>query len=136
MDRLHRAVETGAFPHPVTVSRVRDRSPRDQAFVEFVQQRYPRFSPSVTPYASWAGQIETTEPLATPPTGCSRWFELSIMSTGEVALCCMDGEGKHVIGDVSKTNALSIYNAPPYRKLRQDTVTRLDAGIPCNQCFL
>jgi hypothetical protein len=136
MDRLHQAVESGHFPHPVIVSRVRDRSAKDMAFVDFVRQRYPRFSLSVMPYASWAGQIESSETLAPPPTGCGRWFELSIMSTGQVALCCMDGEGKHVIGDVSKDNALAIYNSPSYRRLRQDTVTRLEADFPCNQCFM
>jgi hypothetical protein len=135
LDRLHQTVEAGNFPHPVIVSRVRDRSVRDENFVEFVRQRYPRFFPSVMPYASWAGQIETAEPLTTPPTGCARWFELSIMSTGQVALCCMDGEGKHVIGDIAQDSALAIYNAPPYRKLRENTATRLDAGFPCNQCF-
>lgn len=135
MDRLHCAVEAGRFPHPVIVSRVRNCSPDDEAFVAFVQQRYPRFAISVMPYASWAGQIATTEMLATPPTGCARWFELSIMSTGQVALCCMDGEGKHVIGNVATENALAIYNRPSYRRLRQDTATRLSAGLPCDRCF-
>lgn len=136
MDQLHRAVEAGHFPHPVIVSRVRDGGPADEAFVAFVQQRYPRFAIAVMPYASWAGQIASAERLAIPATGCVRWFELSIMATGQVALCCMDGEGKHPIGNVAHDNALAIYNAPSYRKLRQDTVSRLDAGFPCNQCFL
>ena len=135
MDRLHCAVEAGRFTHPVIVSRVRDCGPADDAFVAFVQQRYPRFSTSVMPYASWAGQIVTAETLAIPPTGCGRWFELSIMSTGQVALCCMDGEGKHVIGNVTTENALAIYNQASYRRLRQDTATRLGAGSPCDRCF-
>lgn len=135
MDRLHEAVASGRFPHPVIVSRVRHRSPADEAFVAFVRQRYPRFSISVMPYASWAGQIDSQETLAPPPTGCGRWFELSIMSTGRVALCCMDGEGRHVIGDVSTDNTLAIYNNPAYRRLRQDVATRLEADFPCTACF-
>ena len=34
------------------------------------------------------------------------------MASGKVALCCMDGEGKHVIGDVNTQSVLEIYNAP------------------------
>ena len=136
MDRLHKSVEQGAFPHPVIVSRVRDRSDNYQVFVRFVQQRYPRFGISIMPYASWAGQIEDRESLPIPPTGCSRWFELSIMSTGQVALCCMDGEGRHVIGDVSTAAALDVYNHSDYRRLRQDAISRLDARAPCTSCSL
>lgn len=134
MDRLHEAVTAGRFPHPVIVSRVRDRSPADDAFTAFARQRYPQFSVSLLPYASWAGQIASKETLAPPPTGCGRWFELSILSTGQVVLCCMDGEGRHVIGDVSTDNALAIYNSPAYRRLRQDVATRLEAGFPCTAC--
>lgn len=136
MDHLHAAVEAGQFPHPVVVSRVRNCSPDDDAFIAFVRQRFPRFSVSVMPYASWAGQIASPDPLTAPPTGCGRWFELSIMSTGKVALCCMDGEGKHVIGDVATENALVIYNRESYRKFRGETPTRLSAGFPCNKCVV
>ena len=101
-----------------------------------MQQRFPRFAISVMPYASWAGQIESPDPMTPPPVGCGRWFELSIMSTGKVALCCMDGEGKHVIGDVATENALAIYNSDSYRKFRQTTPTRLSAGFPCASCLV
>jgi hypothetical protein len=43
MDRLHAEVEAGRFPHPVIVSRVRSCTPDDDAFIAFVQQRFPRF---------------------------------------------------------------------------------------------
>lgn len=136
MDSLHAAVEAGRFPHPVIVSRVRNCSPDDDAFIAFVGQRFPRFAVSVMPYASWAGQIESPDPQAPPAIGCGRWFELSIMSTGKVALCCMDGEGKHVIGDVTAEHALTIYNSAGYRKLRQEVSTRMSAGFPCNECLV
>jgi hypothetical protein len=58
------------------------------------------------------------------------------MSTGKVALCCMDGEGKHVIGDVTAENALTIYNSESYRKLRQEMPTRLSTDFPCNECLV
>jgi hypothetical protein len=136
MDRLHAEVEAGRFPHPVIVSRVRSCTPDDDAFIAFVQQRFPRFAVSVMPYANWAGQIDSPDPMTPPPVGCGRWFELSIMSTGKVALCCMDGEGKHVIGDVTAENALTIYNSESYRKLRQEMPTRLSTDFPCNECLV
>jgi hypothetical protein len=46
----------------------------------------------------------------------------------------MDGEGKHVIGDVSKQSVLEIYNNLEYRKLRQFTFSRLAAASPCDTC--
>lgn len=134
LDRLHDAVAAGDFPHPVIVSRVCDRTQRDHEFAAFVQQNYPRFSLAMMPYATWAGQVDDRDDTPVPPTGCARWFELSIMATGKVALCCMDGEGKHIIGDASTENVLDIYNKPEYRKLRDAAPTRLEAGAPCSGC--
>ena len=54
---------------------------------------------------------------------------------GKVALCCMDGEGKHVIGDVNTQTVLEIYNAPAYRKMRQFTFSRKAAAAPCDTCI-
>lgn len=136
MERLHAAVEDGRFPHPVIVSRVRDRTDEDRRFETFMATRFPRFGVVLMPYAAWAGQIESPEDTPPPPTGCSRWFELSIMSTGRVALCCMDGEGRHMIGDVAADNALAVYNAPGYRRLREASLDRLVAGAPCATCSL
>lgn len=56
------------------------------------------------------------------------------MANGKVALCCMDGEGRHIIGDVRTEPLLDIYNRPEYRLLREHTATRLDAGHPCSGC--
>ena len=46
----------------------------------------------------------------------------------------MDGEGKHVIGDVNTQAVLDVYNSPDYRKMRQSTFSRKDAAAPCNKC--
>jgi radical SAM protein with 4Fe4S-binding SPASM domain len=56
------------------------------------------------------------------------------MASGKVALCRMDGEGKHVIGDVNTQAVLDVYNSPEYRKMRQFTFSRKDAAAPCNEC--
>jgi hypothetical protein len=135
LDRLHQAVESG-FPHPIIISRVRDRTTNDESFVNFIRQRYPRFAITVMPYANWAQQVPSMESLPVPANGCVRWFELSIMSTGKVALCCMDGEGRHVIGDISTQTVLDIYNSPDYRRLRESVESRKNADFPCNRCAI
>ena len=133
LDMLHKRVEAG-YPHPVTVSRVADGSIADDAFRKFVARRYPLFKCFMIGQGNWAGQVNMKMQKRAPPIGCVRWYELSIMASGKVALCCMDGEGKHVIGDVSRQSALDIYNSPGYRKLRQYTFSRLAAALPCDTC--
>lgn len=44
--------------------------------------------------------------------------------------------GRHVIGDVAAVNALAVYNAPGYRRLREASLDRLVAGAPCATCSL
>ena len=82
-------------------------------------------------------RITLRRSLATLPTQAQeifRWYELSIMASGKVALCCMDGEGKHVIGDVRTQSVLEVYNSPGYRKMRQFTFSRKAAAAPCDTC--
>jgi len=134
LDALHESVRQGTFPYPVKISRVTDRTERDQAFKTFVQHRYPLFGVFMIGEGNWSGQIQTRSERRVPGTGCFRWYELSIMASGKVALCCMDGEGKHVIGDVNTQSVLDVYNSPGYRKMRQFTFSRKAAAAPCDSC--
>jgi len=134
LDKLHDLVSRGEFPHVVTVSRVTDGSERDRTFLAFVKQRYPAFRPFMIGEGNWSGQVQVRSERRVPGTGCFRWYEVSIMASGKVALCCMDGEGKHVIGDVNTQSVLEIYNSPGYRKMRQYTFSRKAAAAPCDTC--
>jgi hypothetical protein len=134
LDMLHGLVRDQRFPHPVTISRVTDGSERDQAFLSFVRERYPLFKPFMIGAGNWTGQVAMATQRRVPPAGCFRWYELSIMASGKVALCCMDGEGKHVIGDVNTQSVLEVYNSPGYRKMRQFTFSRKAAAAPCDSC--
>lgn len=129
LDALH---ADPTFPHPVVVSRVRDGTDRDMGFVEFVRTRWPRFRVQVIKRDGWLGYVEPTSPEI--PTGpCGRWWELSIMSTGLVALCCMDGTGTHPLGDANVTSLLAIYNQPHLVARRTFPALRADI-TPCNRC--
>lgn len=135
LDALHGLVAQKKFPHPVVVSRVVDGSGRDEAFLTFMAQRYPMFQPFLIGTGNWSGQVAVGKNRRVPPGGCWRWYEISIMASGKVALCCMDGEGKHVIGDVNTQSVMEIYNAPSYRKMRQFTFSRKAAAAPCDTCI-
>ena len=134
LDMLHKEMEVGNFPHKVVVSRVRDHSGKDEAFLNFVHGRYPRFGLGLIYKSAWLGQVTGLENVRLPPLiGCARWWELSITCTGKVSFCCMDGKAEHPIGDVTEASVLEIYNSPAYRRYREKFVTRLE-GSPCLSC--
>lgn len=134
LDLLHRKTAAGEFRHPVVVSRVRDHSPVDDAFLEFLADRYPLFSRGIIYQSEWLEQVPGLASVRTPPlVGCTRWWEMSITSTGVVSFCCMDGKAEHATGDVSKSTVLEVYNDPAYRRYREQFVTRME-GSPCMSC--
>ena len=133
LDSLHKYVSEG-YPHQVTLSRVVDGTNRDTKFKNFVKERYPLFECFLIGRSDWTGQVEVEILKKVPQTACGRWYEVSIMASGKVALCCMDGEGKYVVGDVNHQTVLDVYNHPSYKKMRQFTFSRLAAAGPCDTC--
>lgn len=129
---LHDKAERGEVRMPVVLSRVGDVSVVDQEFRVWVQEVFPCFQSAIMPRGGWIGQVDTTIGRV-PDIGCIRWFDVSITATGVVAHCCMDGQAKWPIGDVTKQHVLEVYNSPKYRKLRARTRSRLDVA-PCNRC--
>jgi len=50
---------------------------------------------------------------------CSRvWRTFTVLSNGKAALCCLDYEGKVVLGDVTKASIFEIWNNESYREIR------------------
>jgi len=132
IDALHRAMTRDGLDLRVTVSRVGDGSAVDDRFRLWVVDRWPGFATLVLRRGDWLGQVQT--PVhAVPDVGCQRWFELSITATGQVAHCCMDGEARWPLGDVSQQHVLEVYNQPAYRALREQTRSRRQAE-PCASC--
>ena len=133
LDKLHDEKQAGNIPFPVQIGKVRDYTTADIEFSGWVRDRYPSFEVGFISRGDWAGQV-SEKTLVTMAIGCQRWFDLSITSTGKVVLCCMDGRAEHIIGDVTNTNALDIYNGTRYRYLREHTLDRTRAENPCNTC--
>ena len=131
---LHKEKGAGRFNPRVVLSRVGDGSSADTDFAQWVKYEFPHFESSIFPRGDWMGQVKSNQQdniaLA---CGCSRWFELSITATGKVALCCMDGQAKHIIGDIKVQSVLEVYNSPKYRVLRTKMVNRQDVDF-CKSC--
>lgn len=126
LDALH-AVE---FPHPVVVSKVGS----DDGFKAYVTERWPKFKPFIIKRDGWLGYVDPQFP-GVPDTPCARWFEMSVMATGKVSLCCMhDGaDDKYCIGDVNTHSLLEVYNAPQWRERREKLLSRRSIE-PCQRC--
>jgi sulfatase maturation enzyme AslB (radical SAM superfamily) len=123
------------FPHDVVISKVAAEGrehPIQLEFMAYVNRRWPKFKVHVIKPDGWLGDI----PLGAdeiPDTSCTRWFELSITATGIVSHCCMDGEGKFPIGDISKQSLFEVYNSPAWRKNRLTMWSRKNVH-PCSTC--
>ena len=132
---LHERALAGKYPFPIRISRVTAGRGSDQSFMDWAQAHFPAFRSLIYPRNDWIGTAVT--PGAhdiVPDAPCHRWFDLSIMATGEVAMCCMDGKGEYPKGDVRTQHVLEIYNQPHLIELRKTLISRQQAGDPCNRC--
>ncbi|MDP6951696.1 MAG: SPASM domain-containing protein, partial [Alphaproteobacteria bacterium] len=131
---LHKSVAAGDFDFPVTINRVMDGSEADMRFLAWGQERFPAFRTTVSLRKDWNGQVdERTTFHSAPDLPCQRWFDLSIMATGKVTICCMDGSGEWTIGDARESNLLDLYNLPAQRAIRMEAKSRLSVEA-CRNC--
>lgn len=135
LDLLHEKVAAGSFRWDVVVSRVREAfipSQTDNEFGAYVNRRWPLFRVHLIKPDSWLGDVKLGSDEI-PDAPCGRWFELSVMATGEVSLCCMDGRGQYAIGDLNKNSLFEVYNAPHWRERRLKMLSRKGV-FPCSTC--
>lgn len=131
LDFLHKQSSQGYFRHPVVLSKV-STTTNEGAFMTYCAERWPYFQPIIIKQDGWLGYVDPMSPEI-PDTPCLRWFELSILATGEVSLCCMDGEGAFPIGNVHMQTLLEIYNSPQWRDRRERMISRKEIH-PCATC--
>lgn len=132
LDTLHKATESGAFSHMVVLSRVTDGTENDSEFIRYCRDRWPAFSPTLIKRDGWLGYVDPSSPEI-PATPCVRWFELSILATGIVSLCCMSSDEKFSIGNIHENTLLEIYNGHLWRDRRERMLSRKDI-YPCSTC--
>ena len=61
------------------------------------------------------------------------WTELTVLADGKVALCCMDFDGKVILGDANKESLLNIWKNEKYNKIRKMHI-RGKFPYPCSNC--
>lgn len=128
LDHLH-SVE---FPHPVMLSCV---GYPNEEFRKYCFDRWPKFDSMAIKKDAWIDYTEAQR-SEVPQMPCSRWWELSITSTGVVSHCCMDGKAAFPLGDVNTQTMLEVYNSPFWRERREKYLSRteLDNRSPCAGC--
>ena len=114
------------FPHKVMLSTV---GYPNEDFRRYCYDRWPKFESMAIKDGGWLGYSEAQDTVV-PDVNCWRWWELSIMSTGIVSLCCMDGEGRFPIGDLNKQTMLEVYATG---REKRESMSRLDI-YPCSTC--
>jgi len=133
--QLHELNAESAFGFPIRLTRVASDGISDHQWLDWCREELPSFEPVIIPRNDWIGEAVTPESSSqVPNVPCHRWFDLSIISTGDVAMCCMDGDARYPKGSVETQHALDIYNQPHLRRLRETLVGRALAGDPCSRC--
>lgn len=66
---------------------------------------------------------------------CDRAFRtMTVLFDGRVCLCCMDVDGKYIMGDLAKESIVDVWNGEKFVKLRTDHGCCRLACEPCNRC--
>jgi len=68
---------------------------------------------------------------------CSRlWRTFTILASGEVALCCLDYDGQHIMGRIGPGGSiLKVWRGDAYRRVRRQHKAGRQAEIPlCRDC--
>lgn len=67
---------------------------------------------------NWAGAMYPVR--TTPVTACVRALgEIMVLWDGRVSLCCFDGEGEVILGDLNKQTIKEVFNGPVATGIRQ-----------------
>jgi hypothetical protein len=110
-----------------------------QATMRMLQQVVDGFS--FGKIHNWAGQVPTS-PRRQIRKPCSRvWNTFTVLASGDVALCCLDYDGQHLLGRLDKdTSIRDIWHGAAYHVVRQchkqARQVRLDLCRTCSKSFL
>jgi MoaA/NifB/PqqE/SkfB family radical SAM enzyme len=67
---------------------------------------------------------------------CSRiWKTFTVLSDGKASLCCLDYDGKVILGDVRESSIAEIWKNPAYKRQRSlHTLSKQDKISICSHC--
>ena len=83
---------------------------------------------------NWAGAMSNVR--VTPIKPCARAIgQMMVLWDGRVSLCCFDGEGQEILGDLRTQTIREVYNAGRALEIREAHVQGRRASIPlCANC--
>jgi len=89
----------------------------------------------------WAG-TEPLGPRRSVRKPCLRlWRTLTVLAGGEVSLCCLDYNGRHLLGRIDgRTTLEAVWHSPAYAEVRRRHVEARQGDLPlcrgCSKAFL
>jgi len=84
---------------------------------------------------NYKGDVSSSLPI--PQYACEHITRLDILSSGKVALCCMDQEGAYSLGDVTNHSVLEVFRGEASRRYQDLHRQGRRAEIePCGKCNL
>lgn len=73
----------------------------------------------ISSYHNWGGSLDGNRDLTERGMPCLRlWQTFTVLWNGDVALCCMDYDGKVVLGDVRDHTISEVFNGAGLKKIR------------------
>ena len=114
--------------------------------VEFKRYWKPRVDRVLdVKYNTWTGSVTPlSPPLNKGGTGGVRrfncpckmlWDQMVILQDGKVALCCLDYDGKVIVGDIQRESIIDVWNGKILNTLRQKQIElKFDVIPTCRAC--
>ena len=111
------------------------------ADVDLFVEKWSKLVDSVTvnKISSWGGAIKTaTNNVFRTEFPClTLWNTIPILVNGDVGLCCAAYENKHNLGNILKTDLMSIFYSEKFETIRKAHLKGKRKSIPvCDQCYL
>ncbi len=90
----------------------------------------------ISSYHNWAGGLRDSDGKDMRALPCLRiWQTFTILWNGEVALCCMDYDGRVKLGNVREDTIYGIFNGPRLNRIREYHLRGAFERIPiCLKC--
>lgn len=77
---------------------------------------------TIEPYINWGGAVEDkniNRHMTCKRMPCSRlWYNLTVLNSGDVVICCVDYDGEVIIGDIRKQSISEIWTGEKITRLR------------------
>ena len=90
----------------------------------------------ISSYHNWGGSLLRSRAIDERGLPCLRvWQTFTVLWNGDVSLCCMDYDGKVLLGNVKEDTISRIFNGEKLRKIRQHHLRGDFEKIPiCRMC--